>query len=218
MSAGGDHKGGDVSAKALMKDPLNLIIAGVGGQGNVRMSLIIGEALVREGLLVTIGETYGASQRGGAVMSHVRISKETECSPFISDGRADVILGMEPVETLRMLGQFGNPHVVTIVNTRPIYSIDVTGGEAEYPAMVKLLDTIKELSARTWPVNATEEAQKLGNPILANVILIGALVGCGALPLDEASLEPVLRQSFPHELEANMTAFNKGIELVREQG
>ena len=207
-----------MSATALMKDPLNLIIAGVGGQGNVRMSLIIGEALVREGLLVTIGETYGASQRGGAVMSHVRISKETECSPFISDGRADVILGMEPVETLRMLGQFGNPHVVTIVNTRPIYSIDVIGGEAEYPAMVKLLDTIKELSARTWPVNATEEAQELGSPILANVILIGALVGCGALPLDEASLEPVLRESFPHELQANMTAFNRGIELVRQQG
>lgn len=202
----------------MMKEPLNLIIAGVGGQGNVRMSLVIGEALVREGLLVTIGETYGASQRGGAVMSHVRISKEAECSPFISDGQADVVLGMEPVETLRMLGQFGNPHVVTIVNTRPIYSIDVTGGEAEYPSMEKLLDIIKELSARTWPVNATEEAQKLGNPILANVILIGALVGCGALPLDETSLEPVLRESFPEDLEANMTAFNRGIELVRQQG
>lgn len=207
-----------MSATALMKDPLNLIIAGVGGQGNVRMSLVIGEALVREGLLVTIGETYGASQRGGAVMSHVRISKEAECSPFISDGQADVILGMEPVETLRMLGQFGNPDVVTIVNTRPIYSIDVTGGDADYPSMDNLLEAIRQLSARTWPVNATAEAQGLGNPILANVILIGALVGCGALPLDEKSLEPVLRESFPDDFDANMTAFNRGIELVRQQG
>jgi len=103
----------------LRKDPLNLIITGVGGQGNVTISLVIGNALVSEGYLVTIGETYGASQRGGPVMSHVRISKETQYSPFIPEGRADIILGMEPVETLRMLRQFGNPDVLTIINPRP---------------------------------------------------------------------------------------------------
>lgn len=203
-----------MSTKTLMKDPLNLIITGVGGQGNVRISLLIGNALVREGYFVTIGETYGASQRGGPVMSHLRISKEIECSPFISDGCADVILGMEPVETLRMLGRFGNPDVVTIVNPRPIYSIDVTGGEAEYPDLDRLMETIKDLSTRTWVINATEEAQKMGDPIFANVILVGALIGCGVLPLDEKSVEPVLRESFPKEFEANITAFNKGMQLA----
>jgi len=203
-----------MTTKTLMKDPLNLIITGVGGQGNVRISLLIGNALVREGYFVTIGETYGASQRGGPVMSHLRISKEIECSPFISDGCADVILGMEPVETLRMLGRFGNPDVITIVNPRPIYSIDVTGGEAEYPDLDRLMETIKDLSARTWVINATEEAQKMGDPIFANVILVGALIGCGVLPLDEKSVEPVLRESFPKEFEANMIAFNKGVELA----
>ncbi len=206
-----------MKTKALMKEPLNLIITGVGGQGNVRISLLIGNALVRQGYYVTIGETYGASQRGGAVMSHMRISKETECSPFISDGCADVILGMEPVETLRMLGQFGNPDVMTIVNPRPIYSIDVTGGDAEYPNMDKLMETIKELSAKTWVINATEEAQRMGNPIFANVILIGALVGSGVLPLDKESLEPVLQESFFKEFEANMTAFSRGMELAERQ-
>ncbi|MGB2799937.1 MAG: indolepyruvate oxidoreductase subunit beta [Dehalococcoidia bacterium] len=203
-----------MTTKTLMKDPLNLIITGVGGQGNVRISLLIGNALVREGYFVTIGETYGASQRGGPVMSHLRISKEIECSPFISDGCADVILGMEPVETLRMLGRFGNPDVVTIVNPRPIYSIDVTGGEAEYPDLDRLMETIKDLSARTWVINATEEAQKMGDPIFANVILVGALIGCGVLPLDEKSVEPVLRESFPKEFEVNMIAFNKGMQLA----
>lgn len=203
-----------MTTKTLMKDPLNLIITGVGGQGNVRISLLIGNALVREGYFVTIGETYGASQRGGPVMSHLRISKEIECSPFISDGRADVILGMEPVETLRMLGRFGNPDVVTIVNPRPIHSIDVTGGEAEYPDLDRLMETIKELSAKTWVINATEEAQQMGDPIFANVILVGALIGCGALPLDEKSVEPVLRESFPKEFEVNMIAFNKGVQLA----
>jgi len=203
-----------MTTKTLMKDPLNLIITGVGGQGNVRISLLIGSALVREGYFVTIGETYGASQRGGPVMSHLRISKEIECSPFISDGRADVILGMEPVETLRMLGRFGNPDVITIVNPRPIHSIDVTGGEAEYPDLDKLMQTITELSAKTWMINATEEAQKMGDPIFANVILVGALIGCGVLPLDEKSVEPVLRESFPKEFEANMLAFSKGMQLA----
>lgn len=200
----------------LMKDPLNLIITGVGGQGNVMITLIIGSALVRVGYFVTIGETYGASQRGGPVMSHVRISKETQYSPFIPDGHADVILGMEPVETLRMLGQFGNPDVVTIINPRPIYSIDVTAGDAEYPDLDKLVETVRNLSAKTWTVNATEEAQKMGSPIFANAILVGALIGSGVLPLDKESVEPVLRETFPKEVEANMTAFHKGMALVKQ--
>lgn len=200
----------------LTKDPLNLIIAGVGGQGNLVVSRLVGSALVEQGYIVTVGETYGASQRGGPVMSHIRISQDTQYSPLIPDGGADVILGMEPAETARMFGQFGNPNVVTIVNPRPIYSIDVTSGAAEYPDLDKLMKAIKELSAKTLVVNATEEAQKLGNPILANVILIGALVGSGVLPVDKESIEAVIKESFPKALDANMKALNKGIELVRQ--
>ncbi len=205
-----------MTAKQLAKDPLNLIITGVGGQGNVMISLIIGNALVREGYLVTIGETYGASQRGGPVMSHVRISRDTQYSPFIPDGSADIILGMEPVETLRMLGRYGNAAVKTIMNPRPIYPIDVTGGQAEYPDLDKLVQIVKELSARAWVIKATEEAQKMGNPLFANAILIGAVVGSGVLPLDKQSVEPVLRDTFPKEIEANLKAFYKGIELIQE--
>ncbi len=204
-----------MTIKQLTKDPLNLIITGVGGQGNVMISLIIGNALVREGYFVTVGETYGASQRGGPVMSHLRISKETQYSPFIPDGCADVILGMEPVETLRMLGRYGNPNVLTIVNPRPIYSIDVTGGQAEYPDLDKLVQTVKELSAKTLVINATEEAQKMGSPMFANAILIGAVVGSSVLPLDKKSAESVLRETFPKEIESNLAAFNKGIELAK---
>lgn len=204
-----------MTKKQLMKDPLNLVITGVGGQGNVMISLIIGNAFVRDGYFVTVGETYGASQRGGPVMSHMRISKETQYSPFIPDGCADIILGMEPVETLRMLGRYGNPGVTTIINPRPIYSIDVTGGHAEYPDLDKLVETVKELSAQTWIINATEEAQKMGSPMFANAILIGALIGSGVLPLGKESVEPVLRETFPKEVDANLTAFNKGITFVR---
>lgn len=206
-----------MTAKTFAKEPINLIITGVGGQGNVSMSVLVGDALMRQGYFVTIGETYGASQRGGAVMSHVRVSKQTQLSPFILDGCADVILGMEPAETLRMLGQYGNPRVVTIVNPRPIHSIDVTGGEAEYPSIDSLVASIRELSARTWVVAATEEAQRLGNALFANTMLIGALVGADVLPLEREGMESLLREAMVSELDANLVAFRRGIELVAEQ-
>lgn len=196
--------------KTLTKDPLNLIIAGVGGQGNVMISLLIGKAFVRQGYFVTIGETYGASQRSGSVMSHLRISRESQYSPFIPNGRADIILGMEPVETLRILQQFGNSDVITITNSRLVYAVGM-----EYPSLDKIAEAIKGLSARLWLINATDEAAKLGDPVFANMILIGTLIGSGILPLDKESLERILRESVPKEkLDANMLAFNKGMELA----
>ncbi|PIW40047.1 MAG: indolepyruvate ferredoxin oxidoreductase [Chloroflexi bacterium CG15_BIG_FIL_POST_REV_8_21_14_020_46_15] len=196
--------------KTLTKDPLNLIIAGVGGQGNVMISLLIGKAFVRQGYFVTIGETYGASQRSGSVMSHLRISRESQYSPFIPNGRADIILGMEPVETLRILQQFGNSDVITITNSRLVYAVGM-----EYPSLDKVAEAIKGLSARLWLIDATDEAAKLGDPVFANMILIGTLIGSGILPLDKESLERILRESVPKEkLDANMLAFNKGMELV----
>jgi len=203
-----------MTTKALMKDPLNLIITGVGGQGNVLISQLIGNALVSQGYLVTIGETYGASQRGGAVMSHVRISKVTQCSPLIPEARADVVVGMEPVETMRVLAGFGNAGVMTIFNPRPVYTMGSGGGAVEYPDLDKLIERIKELSAKTWIVRATEEAQKLGRPILANMILIGGIIGSGVLPLDVKAMELEIQERFPNALEANMMAFNRGMELV----
>jgi indolepyruvate ferredoxin oxidoreductase beta subunit len=102
-----------------------------------------------------------------------------------------------------------------VVNPRPIYSIDIAGGAlGAYPDLEKLLAAIDSLTARTWQVNATEEAKSLGNPIYANVILTGALIGTGALPLDEEALKPALKERFPRQFEANLAAFRRGIELV----
>jgi indolepyruvate ferredoxin oxidoreductase beta subunit len=199
--------------KQLVRDPVNLVVSGVGGQGNVMVSLVVGNALVNYGYFVTIGETYGSSQRGGSVMSHVKISAVKQYSPLISEGQADIILGMEPGETLRMLKQFGNSRVVTIVNPRQIHAIDITGGEG-YTDTETLLEMIKGLSAKTYIVNATEEAQKMGNPILANMILIGALAKTGLLPLEEKSLDNVIKQMFPKAVEVNKKALEVGKGLV----
>ncbi len=199
--------------KQLSKDPVNLVVSGVGGQGNVMVSLVVGSALVNEGYFITIGETYGASQRGGSVMSHVKISADKQYSPLIPLGQADIILGMEPIETLRMLQKYGNDHVVTIVNPRPIHAIDMTG-KGGYPDIKVLLDQIRDLSVKTYVVNATEEAQKMDNPILANMILIGALVKTGLLPISESSLDTVIKQMFPKAVAVNAKALKMGMSMV----
>lgn len=200
--------------RTLSKDPLNLMIAGVGGQGNVVMSLLIGNALVKQGYCVSVGDTFGASQRGGSVASHIRISDHTHYSSLIPSGHADIIVSLEPVEALRILGQFGNPDIVTITNVRPVYPPAVVSGLATYPDIDELLKAIKKLSARLETVNATDEAIKLGNPIFTNVIMMGALIGSGLLPLDKKSLEPILQEYFPKVFDLNMIAFNKGMELI----
>jgi indolepyruvate ferredoxin oxidoreductase beta subunit len=205
-----------MTPKALAKDPINLIIVGVAGQGNVVISMLVCDTLARMGYLVTFGQVYPAQQRGGTVVNYIRISKEMEYSPLPPAGSADVILGMEPVEALRMLTQYGNPKTITIVNPRPIYSIDIgLGTSADYPDMDKLLEAIRGLSAKTFVIDATEEARKLGSPILANVILTGSLVATGILPLDAKAIEPLLKERFPKQIKRNMTALQRGIDLVK---
>jgi indolepyruvate ferredoxin oxidoreductase beta subunit len=205
-----------MSARELRKDPLNIIIAGVGGQGNVLMSFLIGKALIKSGYSVTIFDNYGASQRLGAVASHIKISKESfTTSPLLHGGDADVIVGIEPVELARNLIRFGNPEVIAIMNTRPVYPIGVISGELEYPNLDTMIETIRRLSAQSWIVDATDEALKLGNPIYTNVILLGALLGSNSLPLDKETMEEVLKEEVPKAFEMNVVALQKGWDLAR---
>ena len=205
-----------MSVKELKKDPFNVIIAGVGGQGNVLMSFLIGSALIHSGYSVTVFDNYGASQRLGAVASHIKISKESaNRSPLLHEGDADIIVGIEPIELLRNLIRFGNPEVISVVNTRPVYPIGVISGEVDYPELDKVIETIRRLSAKSWIMNATEEALRLGNPIYTNVILLGALLGSNSLPLDQQTMEEVLKVELPKGFDMNMVALQIGLDLVR---
>jgi indolepyruvate ferredoxin oxidoreductase beta subunit len=200
----------------LAKDPLNLIITGVGGQGNVLASQLIGRALVKENFYVTIGETYGASQRGGAVMSHLRISRQSQFSPLIPEGQADIVVALEPVEALRVIGQYGNSSLSAVVNSRPIYPTAVTVGEAEYPSMEKIQETIRELTRKSWFVEATEIALSFGSPLFTNIIMVGALAGTDLIPLARKIYEEAIRESFPGKyLEDNLKAFARGLQKTR---
>jgi len=197
------------------KEPLNVIVSGVGGQGNVLLAQFMGRALVRAGYHVTVGDTYGASQRGGAVMSHLRVSRQAQYGPLIPHGQADVILGLEPLETLRVLGQYGNPNVTVVTNSRPIYPLAVAVGTARYPSSEEIVKALEELSSRSWLINATDIALDLGAPILANVIMLGALVGASVLPLTAKEFELELQESLPPDrLDLNLKAFRRGLAEV----
>ena len=202
----------------LFHDPYNLIITGVGGQGNVLASRILGDMLSRLDLHVTIGETFGATQRGGSVMSHVRVSSRSTWSPQIPKGKAHMIVALEPIEALRTLKEYGNPQVRVLCNTRPIHPIGVICGEKSYPGLETIKTWVRDLSYTAWFIDATEAALRLGNPILGNIICVGAIAGTGVLPMKRDLLEIVLSAKMPpSKVASNLTAYDRGIEMIQGQ-
>ncbi|HEY3275227.1 MAG TPA: indolepyruvate oxidoreductase subunit beta [Syntrophorhabdaceae bacterium] len=200
----------------LDKEPINLIITGVGGQGNILISKLLGQAFMEEGYTITIGETYGATQRGGSVASHVRISKEkVPYSPVTPKGRADIILGLEPSETMRMVTSFGYEGTMVVTNTRPIHPLEVAIGEVEYPSQERIEACMKELVDRAWYVNASDIALGLGNALLTNIVMTGALMGTSLLPLGREKIERQLKLTFKGGKQAvNLEAFELGYTAV----
>ena len=199
----------------LPTDPFNIIITGVGGQGNVLASKLLGNMLMAKGYFVTVGETFGASQRGGSVMSHLRISTRSHWSPQIPRQRADVILALEAMEALRVLGNYGNRRTLIIANRRPIYPMSVIAGEREYPSMDQVRDWLERFSRRAWLIDATGEAMALGAPIYANIVMIGALAATRALPFERQDFEQVLSATMPADrVKNNLEAFDTGARQV----
>jgi indolepyruvate ferredoxin oxidoreductase beta subunit len=199
----------------LAADPYNLIITGVGGQGNVLASRLLGNMLIALGLHITIGETFGASQRGGSVMSHLRVSSQRDISPQIPKGQAHLVVSLEPTEALRVLKEYGNEKVFVLCNMRPIHAIGVISGEAQYPEAEQLKQWVRELSQKAWFLNATDAAMAMGNPIFSNILLVGALAATSVLPLERGHFETTIRRMVPADkVAANLTAFDRGRELI----
>ncbi len=199
----------------LSKDPYNVVLAGVGGQGNVMASRVLSDTLVRNQYYVTIGETFGASQRGGSVMSHIRVSKDGAWSPQIPEGMADIIISLEPIEAIRVLKKYGNPNVKVLACMRPIYPVGVIAGELVYPSAEEIKRSIRELSAKVWFIDAIDEAMKMGNPIWGNIIVIGALSQIGELPLTREDFKEAILERLPQDkLDINLKAFDVGALLI----
>jgi len=199
----------------ICEDPLNLVIAGVGGQGNILLSRLVGRALVKKGYFVSIAETFGAAQRGGAVMSTIRISKRMSLGPLIPEGKVDIILSLEPLETLRTLIKFKSPTVVALTNVQPVPPLGVLAMKDDYPDDDRLQNAIRELSESVLFLNATDMGLKLGAPIVANIIMLGALIASDLLPLTRQDIEDEIREAFASDrAQLNIKALRKGVESM----
>lgn len=184
----------------------DLVVVGVGGQGVILISEIIGRAAMLAGLSVRGVETHGMAQRGGSVINHIRVG--CRYSAMISPGGADILLAMEPAEALRY-ASYLSPGGIALVNTRPLLPVTVTTGQATYPSIEEILAPLREASFRVYPMDATGLAAEAGSPQAANVVMLGAIAR--HLPIGEGRLLEALSDIVPARfLEINRKAFELG--------
>lgn len=163
-------------------DTCNVVLAGVGGQGILLAAEILGTAAVKESYNVRVSELHGMAQRGGAVVSHVRIG-EKALAPTVLEDTADAIVGFEPMEALRNI-RFASQNTIVLANTK---AFKISG--AEYPPVEKLLEQLRSFTRNIVPVKAATLAEKAGAVITQNIVMIGALAATGKLPLKTETLK-----------------------------
>ena len=196
-------------------EPFNLVVCGVGGQGNILISRLIGRILTAQGYTVSIGETFGAAQRGGSVFSSLRISKKRLLGPLIPKGQANIILSLEPMEALRQMKFLGNPEVRVLSNTKIVQPADVLAGKVTYPDFADLKSAITALSRQAWFVPATDIALDLGSAIVSNIVMLGALIGSKTMPISLEQAEAEVRATLPDsQIELNAEALNRGYQAT----
>ena len=184
----------------------NIMIVGVGGQGTLLTSRILGDITVTAGYDVKLSEVHGMAQRGGSVVTFVRYGKKV-AEPIIEEGQADVLIAFEKLEALRY-AHFLKKDGAIIVNEQRIDPITVVTGAAQYPE--NIIENL-EKEYNVYKVNAMEEALKLGNSRVFNIIVLGV----AAKQMDfskEAWLEAIEKTVPPKTVEINKKAFLLGYE------
>lgn len=183
----------------------NIMIVGVGGQGTLLASRLLGDALMRQGYDVKLSEVHGMSQRGGSVVTYVRYG-ESVASPVIEKGEADMILSFELLEAARWL-PFLKPNGKIIVNTQQIDPMPVIMGSSEYPADLEEKLKLKGVSLEAF--DAVKLAEEAGSVKAVNVVLIGRIARNMSLSKEEW-LEVIEETVPPKFIELNKKAFELG--------
>jgi indolepyruvate ferredoxin oxidoreductase beta subunit len=195
----------------LPHDPLNIIISGVGGQGNILASDLLSRAFCEQGWYVSVGETYGATQRGGSVVSHVRLSCNHAYGPLSPSGEAHILVGFEPLEVLRILREHGHISARVVMNDRPLYPLEALQQQSAYPSLDRLTAAIGQLCERLTVVPGTELAKTAGHAQAQNVVMVGAFAGLQWVPLEKAAYLRPIEETFSGTKRAiNRKAFELG--------
>lgn len=188
---------------------LNILIAGVGGQGTLLASRVLGKYALDSGLDCKLSEVHGMAQRGGSVITYVRISQNTDekiYSPIIDEGGADIVLAFEKLEALRYMPYLKKDGIV-LYSSQEILPMPVVTGEREYPRGIE-----SELGGTA--VNALDLAVQAGNAKAANSVMLGAF--CKVLGLDKEKFSAALLSCIPQKtVELNKKAFESGYNAVK---
>ena len=186
----------------------DIVLAGVGGQGILSIASILGEAALRDDLNIKQAETHGMSQRGGAVVSHMRISENPVAADLIPMGKADIILSVEPMEALRYL-PFLKEDGYIVSNSTPFKNIP------NYPAEEEIMTELKK-QPRCIVIDADSIAKDIGNKRASNMVMLGAATPFVQLSPEkiEAGIERIFRKKGEEVVNLNLKAFRAGREFA----
>ena len=192
----------------------SIVLTGVGGQGVITATNILGKAAVNAGVKVYASEVHGMAQRGGSVYCTVRMGDVS--SPLIASGTANVIVSTEPIEALRYI-QYANKKTKVITDTNPVVPFTVNVGGETYPS---LDDVYKDISshAELITLDALQIAKDAGARITKNIVLLGGLAETGLLPFDSDILLETIFANVPSKFKSvNDTAFKGGMNAVKKK-
>ena len=195
-----------------MKDPFSILVTGVGGQGNLVCGRIIAEATVIQGLRPVVGDTFGASRRGGSVMTHIRIG-ERDWGPLIPRGEVDVILGFEPVETLRAVVRYASEKTTAIMSKMSIPPSNVTSGDLSYPDIDDITEELESICGKVYMLDTEPVLEEIGSTRVLNSFMLGALSTIEDNPLETKNLEEALSTIL--DSERDMAAFHQGVKAMK---
>lgn len=191
---------------------VNLVLAGVGGQGIITASNILGKAAVKAKTNVFVAEVHGMAQRGGAVNCNVRLGDVS--GPLVPTGSADVILSLEPTETLRYL-KFTNKKTKIITDIAPVIPFTVAVGTDKYPELNLVFKELEKYG-KLYKIDAVKISEEAGSIITKNIVMLGALAATGVLPFKTEILLNTILDSVPVKYkEINKKAFEGGFKIIK---
>ncbi len=199
-----------------MIEEYNIVIAGVGGQGVLTASKVLGLTALRKNMRVRVGEVHGLSQRYGSVVSYVRFG-ENVYGAMVPEGKGDVILSLEPVEALRNINYLKRGGIV-LSNKKPIPPIQVLLGMASYPPIEEIKDIVERLyEGKIMLIDADRLAIEAGDIITLNIVMVGALAGLEGFPFSIDDIEETLDRLFAgHYAEINKRALRLGYKEIKK--
>lgn len=196
-----------------MRDPFSILVAGVGGQGNLVCGRVIAEAAVMQGLRPVVGDTFGASRRGGSVLTHIRLGKQ-DWGPLIPKGEVDVLLGLEPLEALRAASKYAGEKTVGLVSKEPYAPSNATFENTSYPKIDKIKNALESLCKQVHLLDTEPVLNRLGSKRVLNTYMIGVLSSLDGGLIESKHFRNAISEIL--DSEKDLTAFDNGARSIEE--